>query len=230
MNAYGHIDVILPCLNEADALPWVLSRIPGGYRPIVADNGSSDDSAAVARAFGAVVIHVPERGFGAACAAGVNAATTDLVCIMDADASLDPGELPSVADPVRSGRSDLVIGRRRPADRKAWPLHARVANAVLAWQLRRTTGYHLRDLGPMRAVHRTALLSLSLTDMRFGYPLQMVTAAAARGWRIAETDVGYQPRIGRSKVTGTTLGTLRAVHDMRRVLADGPQVAGGNAT
>src|SRR6202021_1130501 len=91
------IDVVLPCLNEAGALPWVLSRMPLGYRPIVADNGSTDDSAAIAASFGARVVHVPQRGFGAACHAGLVAATSDIVCVMDADASFDPGDLPAVA-------------------------------------------------------------------------------------------------------------------------------------
>src|SRR6202030_577056 len=105
------IDVVLPCLNEAGALPWVLSRMPLGYRPIVADNGSTDDSAAIAASFGARVIHVPQRGFGAACHAGLLAATIDIVCVMDADASFDPGDLPAVADPVRAGQAALMLGR-----------------------------------------------------------------------------------------------------------------------
>jgi glycosyltransferase involved in cell wall biosynthesis len=104
------IDVVLPCLNEAGALPWVLSRMPLGYRPIVADNGSTDDSAAIAASFGAYVVHVPQRGFGAACHAGLLSATSDIVCVMDADASFDPGDLPAVADPVRAGQADLMLG------------------------------------------------------------------------------------------------------------------------
>jgi glycosyltransferase involved in cell wall biosynthesis len=213
------VDVILPCLDEATALPWVLSRMPAGYHPIVADNGSTDGSAAIARAHGATVVWVPQRGFGAACHAGLLAATTDVVCIMDADASFDPQELPRVTDPVVAGTADLVLGRRRPTNRSAWPRHARWANAVLARQLR-VRGIDLHDLGPMRAARREALLGLDLSDRRFGYPLQMVTTAAAAGWRLAEVDVGYFPREGRSKVTGTVRGTIRAVVDMRAVLAD----------
>jgi glycosyltransferase involved in cell wall biosynthesis len=103
------IDVVLPCLNEAGALPWVLSRMPNGFRPIVADNGSTDDSAAIAAAHGARVVHVPRRGFGAACHAGLLAASSDIVCVMDADASFDPGDLPLVADPVAAA-ADLMLG------------------------------------------------------------------------------------------------------------------------
>jgi glycosyltransferase involved in cell wall biosynthesis len=213
------IDVVLPCLNEAGALPWVLSRMPAGYRPIVADNGSSDGSAAVAADHGARVVHVPQRGFGAACHAGLLAATSEVVCVMDADASFDPGDLPAVAEPVLAGDVDLMLGRRSVKGRGAWPLHARVGNRVLATELRRRIGVPVRDLGPMRAARREALLGLAMSDRRFGYPLEMVVRAAQAGWRIAETDVPYYPRTGKSKVTGTLGGTVRTVRDMRRVLA-----------
>ncbi len=213
------VEVVLPCLDEAAALPWVLSRFPVGYRPIVVDNGCTDGSARVAAEFGARVVAAPQRGFGAACAAGLLATEAEVVCFMDADASLDPRELPAVAGPVLAGRADLVLGRRIPTSRAAWPAHARLANAVLSRELRRRTGYRLADLGPMRAVRRQALLGLELTDRRFGYPLEMVTRAAQAGWRVEEVPVRYHPRTGRSKVTGTALGTLHAVRDMRRVLA-----------
>jgi glycosyltransferase involved in cell wall biosynthesis len=219
-EAIDVIDVILPCLNEAGALPWLLSRMPAGYRPIVADNGSTDGSAATARAHGAVVVDVPRRGFGAACHAGLLAATSDIVCVMDADGSFDPSDLDTVADPVREGATDLMLGRRAPTEAGAWPLHARVANKVLALELRRRTGVPLRDLGPMRAFRRAAMLDLALRDRRFGYPLEMVLRASAAGWRIGEAPVAYHPRTGKSKVTGTFSGTVRAVSDMRRILAE----------
>ena len=205
------IDVVLPCLDEAEALPWVLGRMPTGYRAIVVDNGSSDGSPEVAAAYGARVVHEPRRGFGAACHAGLRAATGDIVCFMDADASLDPEELPKVTRLLAEGNA-LALGRRRPTGRGAWPPHARLGNAVVARR------FGLRDLGPMRAARRERLLALGLTDRRSGYPLEMVARAAAQGWRIAETDVAYHPRTGRSKVTGTVRGTLQAVRDMRRVL------------
>ncbi|MGA5765221.1 glycosyltransferase family 2 protein [Nonomuraea bangladeshensis] len=214
------VDVILPCLNEEAALAWVLGRMPDGYRPIVVDNGSTDRSAAVAESLGARVVHEPVRGFGAACHAGLRAATAEVVCFMDADASLDPRQLPRVSAAVLGGHGDLVLGRRLPRTAGAWPWHARLGNAVLAGVLRRRTGAPLRDLGPMRAARRAALLELGLTDRRFGYPLEMVLRADAAGWRIAEVEVDYLPRTGRSKVTGTLRGTLRAVSDMRRVMAE----------
>jgi dTDP-L-rhamnose 4-epimerase len=213
------IDVVLPCLNEAQALPRLLSSMPGAFHPIVADNGSTDDSARIAADHGATVVHVPQRGFGAACHGGLLAATSEIVCIMDADGSLDPGDLPLVAEPVREGSADLMLGRRRPDGLGAWPLHARVGNRVLASALHRRAGVRLRDLGPMRAARREPLLGLGLSDRRFGYPLEMVVRAAESGWRVGEVNVPYHPRSGKSKVTGTVGGTMRTVRDMRRVLA-----------
>jgi glycosyltransferase involved in cell wall biosynthesis len=212
------VDVVLPCLDEARALPWILRRMPEGYRPIVCDNGSRDGSGEIARAFGATVVEVPRRGFGAACHAGLAAATAPVVAFCDCDGSLDPRQLPRVVDPVLDGTADLVLGRRRPATLRSWPVHARVANRVLARRLRRRTGLRLRDLGPMRAGRREPLLDLDLRDRRSGYPLEMVVRAADHGWRVAETDVDYLPRTGRSKVTGTVRGTVQAVQDMSAVL------------
>ena len=215
-------DVVLPCLDEAAALPWILTRLPAGYRAIVADNGSTDGSADVAREHGALVVPASPRGFGAACDAGLEAAEAPdgIVCFLDADGSLDPQQLPRVVDPVLAGDADLVLGRRRPTDRGAWPVHARLGNAALARSLRRRVAVPLTDLGPMRACRREDLRALGLRDRRFGYPLEMVTAAARAGWRVLEVDVDYLPRTGRSKVTGTPLGTARTVRDMRRVLRE----------
>jgi glycosyltransferase involved in cell wall biosynthesis len=213
-----NVDVVLPCLNEAEALPWVLSRMPDGFRPIVVDNASTDDSVSVARSHGAEVVEASQRGYGAACHAGLLAATADIVCVMDADASLDPRELPRLVAAL--DEADLVLGRRRPTSRGAWPLHARLGNSVLVRSLNRRAGTALRDIGPMRAARRTGLVALGLTDRRFGYPLELVLKAADAGWRVGEIDVPYRPRTGRSKVTGTVGGTVRAIRDMRRVLTE----------
>lgn len=215
------IDVVLPCLDEAAALPIVLAGLPDGYRAIVADNGSTDGSAQIARDHGAHVVPVPQRGFGAAAHAGLLAATADVVCFADADGSFDLSQLPLVAGPVAAGTADLVLGRRRPNTAGAWPAHARFANALLAWRMRTSLRLPIHDLGPMRAARRDALLALNLTDRRFGYPLEMIVAAARAGWHVQEVDVAYAPRAEgtRSKVTGTVLGTARAVRDMSKVLA-----------
>jgi glycosyltransferase involved in cell wall biosynthesis len=216
---HPEVDVVLPALNEAAALPWVLGRMPPGHRAVVVDNGSTDGTAEIARSHGAEVVVEPQRGFGAACHAGLLAATADVVAFCDADASLDPRLLPTVCGPVLARTEDMVIGRRRAASWRAWPLHARAANVVLAGIVRRRTGAALADLGPMRAARRECLLELDLRDRRSGYPLEMVIRAAEAGWRIHQVDTAYRPRTGRSKVTGTVRGTLRAVQDMQRVLA-----------
>jgi glycosyltransferase involved in cell wall biosynthesis len=209
-------DVILPVLDEADAIPTVLAAFPAGYVPIVVDNGSTDGSGELARALGARVVVEPVRGFGAACHAGLLAATDDVVCFMDCDGSLDPQTLPRVAAPIEAGDADLVLGARVPA-RGAWPLHARAANALLATRVRRRSGVRVSDIGPMRAARRSDLLALGIADRRFGYPLEMVLAAALARWRVLEVPVPYAPRVGRSKVTGTIRGSVRAAHDMSAV-------------
>ncbi|MFJ8015740.1 glycosyltransferase family 2 protein [Streptomyces sp. NPDC096339] len=214
------VDVVLPCLNEAEALPWVLARIPARWRALVVDNGSTDGSAEIARGLGATVVHEPRRGFGAACHAGLTASEAEVVCFCDCDASLDPGLLTDFVRAVREREADLVLGRRRPQGRGAWPVHARAGNLALSRMLRRRTGLRVHDLGPMRAARREPLLGLELTDRRSGYPLQMVVRAADAGWRVREVDVPYLPRAGKSKVTGTWRGTYQAVRDMSRVLAE----------
>ncbi len=164
--------MVLPCLDESGALPWVLGRIPPGWRAIVVDNGSRDGSAELARSLGATVVEEPRRGFGAACHTGLRAATADLVCFLDCDGSLDPAQLPRVVAPVLDGAADLVLGRRRPATAGAWPVHARLANAVLARRLRlaRTLAlaggdalvHSRRDrLAAVQAAERTGDLSLT---------------------------------------------------------------------
>jgi glycosyltransferase involved in cell wall biosynthesis len=207
------VDVVLPVLNEAAALPWVLGRMPDGLRPLVVDNGSSDGSAALAERLGARVLREPRRGFGAACFTGLVAARSEIVCFMDCDGSLDPAELALVQLPVERGEADLMLGARR-CDPGAQASHARLANRALAWELRRRTGVVLHDLGPMRAARRKPLLALGIRDRRFGWPLEMVLRAAAAGWAIGEVPVRYRKRAGRSKVTGTVRGTARAMRDM----------------
>lgn len=214
-------EVILPALDEAAALPRVLGGLPDGFRAIVVDNGSTDGTAEVAASLGATVVHESRRGFGAACWAGLLAATDDVVCFMDADGSFDGADLHRVARPVIDRTVHLSLGARQPTA-GSWPAHARLANRVLAAELRRRTKLPLRDLGPMRAVRRTDLLALGMVDRRSGWPLEMVLRAHAAGWAIGELPVTYRPRVGKSKVTGTVRGTARAVADMTRALATVP--------
>lgn len=211
-------DVLLPCLDEAAALPWIMGRMPTGFRPLVIDNGSRDGSAQLAADLGATVVHAERRGYGAACHAGLVAATAPLIAVMDADASLDPLQLPDLIAPLVRGEADLVVGVRRLTHRRAQPWTLRLANAELARRVRRRTGLLLRDIGPMRAARREALLGLDIQDRRSGYPVETVVRAADAGWRVAAVDTDYLLRRGRSKVTGTPLGAWRAVRDISTVL------------
>lgn len=226
LRAYPHTvtrvpEVILPVLNEAEALPWVLARMPSGFEPIVVDNASTDGSPVLAAQFGARVITESQPGFGAACFAGLMAATAAVVCFMDADGSLDPRELRRVVVPVLEGEADLVLGARKPAEPRAWPHHARLANRYLCFELHRRTGLRLHDLGPMRAARREPLLRLGLVDRRFGWPLEMVLRAAEARWRVEEVDVSYCIRRGgRSKVSGSLMGSLRAARDMASAFSE----------
>jgi glycosyltransferase involved in cell wall biosynthesis len=215
------IDVILPVLDEAEALPVVLGAFPAGFAPLVVDNGSTDGSGSVAASLGARVVVEPRRGFGAACYAGLVAARSDVVCFMDCDGSLDPAELSRVVDPVAAGELELCLGARfvEEGARGVWPWHARLANRALALELRRRCGVTLTDLGPMRAARRESLLALGLVDRAFGWPLEMVLRASACGWRVGEVPVSYRPRVGgRSKVSGSVTGTWRAARDMGALL------------
>ena len=212
-------DVVLPCLNEAEALPGVLARLPAGFRAVVVDNGSTDDTVAVAEAAGATVVREPRKGYGAAVHAGIEAATADYVCVIDADGSLAPEVLPGLVADVAAGRADMAVGRRRPVGKGAWPWHARAGNALIAGLLRRR-GVAVHDIAPVRVARREDLLALGVTDRAFGYPLELLLRAGSAGWRLHEVDVEYRPRTGgRSKVSGSVRGTVRAVRDMSMALA-----------
>lgn len=214
----GTIDVVLPVLDESEAIPLVLGSFPPGFRPIVVDNGSTDGSGRIAAELGADVVVEPAQGFGAACFAGLMAATSEVVCFMDCDGSLDPADLRAVSDPVATGRADLVLGSRM-AESGAWPLHARIANRALGLMVRRRAG-RLSDIGPMRAARREGLIALGIRDRRFGWPLEMVLRAGDEDWEILEVPVSYRQRRGRSKVTGTLRGTARTVADMTRAMRE----------
>ncbi|MEO6821535.1 MAG: glycosyltransferase family 2 protein [Candidatus Nanopelagicales bacterium] len=223
------VDVVLPCLNEAAALPHVLGTLPQGYRGVVVDNGSSDGSPEIARGLGALVVSEPRRGYGAACHAGLTAATAPIVAFADADASIDLSELAALVALVVAAEADLALGRRLTSEPGSWPVHARVSNQVLAWYLRQRFHWQISEISPVRVARRTALLDLGLTDRRSGYPLETLLRAGRAGWTVREVTITYRPRMGRSKVTGTLRGTATAVADMASaILADVGQAGRGS--
>ena len=214
-------DVVIPCRDEAPALPALLAKLPAGFRAVVVDNGSRDGTAEVARGLGATVVAEPRAGYGAAVHAGLEAATAEFVAVMDGDGSMDPVELLPLLSEVIAGRADLAVGRRRPSARGVWPWHARAGNALVLWWLRRRIDMPLHDIAPMRVARRQDLLALGVEDRRFGYPVELLQRSAVAGWRFVEHDIAYHPRAAgtRSKVSGSVLGSLRAARDFARVLS-----------
>jgi glycosyltransferase involved in cell wall biosynthesis len=215
----GRVDVVLPCLDEIEALPGVLAALPEGFDAVVCDNGSTDGTPELAERLGALVVREARKGYGAAVHTGLEATRTDVVAVIDADGSLDPAELPAMVRLLLDTDADLVVGRRIPSSRGVWPWHARAGNLVLSG-LMRARGVGVRDIAPIRVARRQALLDLGITDRAFGYPLELLIRAGAARWRIREVDVAYRPRAGgRSKVSGSVRGTVRAVRDMARAVA-----------
>lgn len=214
MHRVSDVTVIIPCMNESGSLPEVLARIPDGYQVIVVDNNSTDDTAAVAQNLGATVVTEAQPGYGSAVHAGVLAADTEIVCVLDGDGSMDPQDLPPLVAAL--DRADLAVGRRRGGNS---PIHARLGNAVLSLRLRTKYKLPVHDLGAVRAVRRQALLDLNVSDRRSGYPLQLLVLASKAGWTVTELDVTYNPRTaGVSKVSGSVKGTIVAVRDFWKVL------------
>jgi glycosyltransferase involved in cell wall biosynthesis len=213
-------DVVIPCRDEALALPVVLAHVPAGWNVIVVDNGSSDGTAEVARSLGARVVTERRPGYGAAVHAGMLAATAEYVAVIDGDASMRLDELEPMLDLVRSGTATMAVGRRRPVGRGVWPWHARAGTKLLATMIRRRSAFGIHDLAPMRVCRRDDLLALDVQDRRFGYPLELMLKAARAGWTVSEIDVSYDRRaVGtRSKVSGSVRGTMRVAHDFAKVM------------
>jgi len=207
------VSLIIPALNEAECLGRSLAEVPVDilHQVIVVDNGSTDDTAEVARSGGALVIHEPRRGYGFACAAGVTAAEGDALIFMDGDGSFMPAELPDLLAPLSDGQADLVLGSRWSKDsgQATMPPHQRFGNNLFAWLLRRRFGLALTDLGPYRAIWRELLLDLEMQERTYGWPLEMIIKTARSGKRIVELPITYRPRFaGHSKVGGTLRGSI----------------------
>lgn len=193
--------------------------MPEGFVALVVDNNSTDGTAEVARRCGARVVSESQPGYGAAVHAGVVAATTPLVAVIDGDGSLDPRDLPMLVEAVEAG-ADMAIGRRRPLPGVSWPWHARLGTAAVCWRLRQRHGMPVHDIAPMRVARRDALLALDVTDRRSGYPLELLVKAAAANWKVVELDVPYGVRTGgKSKVSGSLRGSITASYDFMRTIS-----------
>ncbi|HZT29046.1 MAG TPA: glycosyltransferase family 2 protein [Bryobacteraceae bacterium] len=209
--------LIIPALNEESAIGLTLDRVPRHlYRAvIVADNGSCDRTAAIARARGATVVSEPRRGYGAAClkALGHLPAETEAVVFMDADASDDPAEATLLLDPIFQGRADLVLGSRTlgRAEPGALQPHQALGNHLAAFLIRLLYGHPYTDLGPFRAIRVSALAQLGMRDRNYGWTVEMQIKALRRGLRVLEVPVSYRRRAGgASKVSGNLPASLLA--------------------
>lgn len=225
MSSHPHrVAVVIPTLNEAGSIAEVVLRVPGelNAQVIVADNGSDDGTAAIARRAGAVVVEVGQRGYGHACLAGVQAAVDrDILVFLDGDGSMAPEDIPRLVTPIADGRADIVCGIRRLSG-SSMPAHQRVGNRVIALLLRRH-GVRLPELCPFRAVRTSTLDALDLPGSRFAWAAQMLARAAARDARISSVAVDYTERTaGTSKVGGSLRGSLAASWDIARVLLAEP--------
>lgn len=209
-------DVIIPALNEAAAIGQVLDAIPRDHvrRVVVADNGSTDGTAEIARVHGAEIVYQRERGYGAACLRAMDHLRFDppeVLVFLDGDFSDHPEELPRLVEPIAEGLAELVIGSRTRGDlRGGLTLQQRVGNRIACSALQRFYGAEYTDLGPFRAIRWDTLLALGMKDRNYGWTVEMQIKAARRGVRHLEVPVSYRARIGESKVSGTLLGTLGA--------------------
>jgi glycosyltransferase involved in cell wall biosynthesis len=217
----------MPVLNEEAALRILLPALPAELRAVlvVVDNGSTDRSAQVAREAGARVVHEPERGYGAACLAGIRALSDvdadAIILFMDGDASDDVADIPKLLEPIMNGEADLVIGSRTLGQREpgALPTHSRFGNWLAVWLISRKTGVQFTDLGPLRAIRADALKRLQMQDRNFGWTVEMQLKAAQQRLRTMEVPVRYRRRVGRSKISGTLVGSVRAGFTILQTIA-----------
>lgn len=208
------IGVVIPALDEEQAIPHVIADIPRWVDDIVVvDNGSRDRTAEVARAGGARVVRESQRGYGAACQAGVRALNAvDIIVFLDGDYSDHPEEMLLLVDPIAAREADFVVGSRvmREAERGALTPQQRFGNWLACLLMRRLWGVGYTDLGPFRGIHRDALNRLGMTDRGYGWTVEMQIKSAKAGLEYLEVPVSYRPRIGSSKISGTLRGSILA--------------------
>lgn len=219
--ATADIVVVIPALNEEASLPLVLRDLPAVRRVIVVDNGSTDRTTEVARHGGAAVVREPQRGYGAACLAGIRAVDRlvedgepppAVVAFVDADFSDHPQLLSHLAAPILEGRADFVLGSRLTGRREpgAMPPQSVYGNRLACFLMRCVWGASYTDLGPFRAISYDALKRLGMRDTGFGWTIEMQIKAAVCGLRVEEVPVPYRRRVGKSKISGTLVGSVKA--------------------
>lgn len=217
------VGVIIPALNEEKSLPLVLKALPSVAQVVVVDNGSTDQTALVAAALGAVVVRENRRGYGSAVQAGIRQLALDppeVAVVLDADFSDDPGELPLLLEPLQTNRADMVIGSRTLGRRERGALlpQQRFGNWLATRLIAHHYGLHFTDLGPFRALRFPALLALDLRDPDFGWNVEMQIRAIQAGLRIVEVPISYRKRVGVSKISGTIRGSIAAGHKILTTL------------
>ncbi|MDA7947448.1 MAG: glycosyltransferase family 2 protein [Hyphomicrobiaceae bacterium] len=214
MRKGKRISVVIPALNESRAISRVIADVPDWVDEIVvADNGSSDGTPDVARRHGAKVVHETERGYGAACLAGIAACrNADVIVFLDGDYSDHPDELGLLVDPVVDGNCEFVIGSRVAgrAERGALTIQQRFGNWLACKLMNGLWRTCYTDLGPFRAIDARALDRLRMQDRTYGWTVEMQIKAALLGLSVQEVPVSYRPRIGVSKISGTIKGTILA--------------------
>ena len=217
------VALIIPALNEEEALPGVLAAVPKKDvdEVVVVDNGSADGTAAVAERAGARVVREKAKGYGAACWAGFKDTNAELLVFMDGDGSFSPQEISTLTGPILRDEADLVLGTRtlRPDDARVIPLHARLGNWLVGRVIRSVCRVRLTDLGPFRAVPREILDQLGMEERTYGWPCEMIIKAGKMGCRVREVSVSYRPRSGgKSKVSGSIVGSLKASLSMLKAV------------
>lgn len=207
------VSVIIPVLNEEKAIANVINDIPKSLvqEIIVVDNGCTDQTVEIALKHGAKIVTEPQRGYGSACLAGINAIqTTDIVVFLDGDYSDDPTEMPSLVQPIQDGLTEFVIGTRVPSEKGALLPQAQFGNKLATFLMRIFFGVQYTDLGPFRAIRFEQLQALNMQDKNFGWTIEMQLKAAKMGMNVREVPVSYRKRIGTSKISGTFMGSFKA--------------------